>query len=427
MNHLTQTSFVQPGPKNRWRLEIPRRLPRWSGRLDPTAADKLFIVSCDSHANEPAGVWSSVDSRYKDRLPHIRTDEDGTQWLVTEGNSPQPIRIAETRTDLMPPLEEYETWDAMTPYARRMEDQDIYRARCGRSLQQRIADRRSQGVDAELIFPTQGLLAFATPDVDFSFAMARAWNRWAKDEFGSDAGHSLPMALLPVADVEQALDLVDWAASNGFKGFMISNRPRFHRLDEPRHPLEYNDKMFEPLWSAIEETGLPITLHVATGQDPRAVHGNGGALINYACHALTTTVEPIVQLISSGVFERHPRLRVGTIESGIGWIPYILNQLDHAYRAHHMWMRPIIPDLPSDYFKRNCFATFMEEKELVDFCLQLGLEDNLVWASDYPHNEGSFPHCVESMRRVTANATETQAAKILGLNAVEIFKIGPHV
>src|SRR5690606_11077668 len=106
---------------------------------------------------------------------------------------------------------------------------------------------------------------------------------------------------------------VQWAARNGFHGVLFPNRPVFNRVDQPRYPLEYNDKRFEPLWAATAETGLPITFHVSTGEDPRAVGGNGGAIINYVSHAVTTTMEPMVQLIASGVFERHRTLKAGAI------------------------------------------------------------------------------------------------------------------
>ena len=100
---------------------------------------------------------------------------------------------------------------------------------------------------------------------------------------------------------------------------------------------------------------------MSTGRDPRAVGGNGGAIINYVCHSMETTIEPLVQLITSGVFERHPELQAGLVESGIGFVPWLLETMDYAYRAHHFWVRPVIPELPSSYFRRNCFATFQED------------------------------------------------------------------
>ena len=104
-----------------------------------------------------------------------------------------------------------------------------------------------------------------------------------------------------------------------------------------------------------------MTFHVSTGRDPRAVGGNGGAIINYVCHSMETTIEPLVQLITSGVFERHPRMQAGLVESGIGFVPWLLETMDYAYKAHHFWVRPVIPELPSEYFRGHCFATFQED------------------------------------------------------------------
>jgi len=216
---------------------------------------------------------------------------------------------------------------------------------------------------------------------------------------------------------------VQWAAANGFHGVLLPNRPVFNRRDEPRHPLEYNDKSLEPLWAALEETGLPITFHVATGLDPRAVGGRGKALTQAVCHSATTTMEPIVQLIAAGVFEEHPTLHAVTVESGVGWIPWCVNQLDHYFRAHHMWVRPVLPEPPSFYFRRNCAATFIEEPEILPLLMQLGLEDNVLWSSDYPHHEGVYPFSVESIERQLGQLTESQRAKALGLSAKRIFKI----
>ena len=413
-------------PKNSWRLQTPVEAS-WADRITPGSAGKWFMVSCDNHANEPLDFLSSrVDAKYADRLPHIRTDADGTQWLISDGWAPQPVRIASSRRDLLPTPEAFESFEVMAAYSDRMEDEDVLRQAAGRNVEQRIADREGQGVDAELIFPQKDTLCFATPDTKLSLAMCMAWNRWAKDYFADDFDRSLPMAMIVPAELDEAIKEVQWAAQNGFHGVLLPNRPIFHRKSEPRNPLEYNDKCFEPLWAAIAETGLPITFHVSTGQDPRAVGGKGAAITQYICHSMETTIEPIVQLISSGVFERHPTLIAGTVESGVGWVPWCIQQMDHSYRAHHMWVRPVIPELPSFYYRRNCFATFIEEPECLQMAVQLGLEDNLLWSSDYPHHEGSYPHCGASIRRQMDALTDLQRQKILGLNAARIFSIKPR-
>jgi predicted TIM-barrel fold metal-dependent hydrolase len=231
------------------------------------------------------------------------------------------------------------------------------------------------------------------------------------------------MALIASGDHDGAMAEVRWAAEHGFRGLCLGNTPVYG----PNEPgkLQYNDPVFEPLWSLIEETGLVVTFHVSTGKDPRAVGGNGGAIINYVCHSMETTIEPLVQLITSGVIERHPGLRAGLVESGIGFVPWLLETMDYAYKAHHFWVRPVIPDLPSEYFRRNCFATFQEDHVGLRNVEELGLVDNLMWANDYPHHEGSWPHSAASIERQMGHLSDDSRAKILGLNAARVFGLDP--
>lgn len=408
--------------RNDWRTIRPSRSP-WVSRLNHGADDKYLVVSCDTHVNEPLDFLSGrIDSQYVSRLPHVRTDPDGTQWLVSEAAKPQPVRVPHARTDLLMTPEEYESFEVLAPYTDKMETEDVMRSAAGRDLDQRVQHAESQGVDAEIIFANKGLLGFCTPDPQFAGAMCRAWNRWAQDYF-RDHHHFLPMAMIAPGIVEEAVEEVRWAADQGFKGLLLPNRPIYHRKDQPRNELEYNNKQLEPLWAAIAEAGLPVTLHVSTGEDPRAVGGNGGAITNFVCHSMTTTLEPLVQMITSGVFERHPTLKVGTIESGIGWLPWLLQQMDYAYNAHHMWVRPVIPHEPSFYYRRNCFSAFIEEPEALKNAIAAGLEDNVVWSNDYPHHEGSFPHTQASIERQFGPLSERQRKKVLGLNAARIFGI----
>jgi predicted TIM-barrel fold metal-dependent hydrolase len=177
------------------------------------------------------------------------------------------------------------------------------------------------------------------------------------------------------------------------------------------------------MWALLEETGLVVTFHVSTGKDPRASGGNGGAVINYVCHSMETTIEPLVHMIASGVFERHPRLRGGLVESGIGFVPWLLETMDHAYRAHHFWVRPVIPELPSHYFRRNCFATFQVDHVGMMTVEDLDLVDNMLWANDYPHHEGSWPHSADAIERMMGHLSDESRAKILGLNAAVLFDL----
>jgi predicted TIM-barrel fold metal-dependent hydrolase len=307
----------------------------------------------------------------------------------------------------------------------RVEPEDVLRNKSGLTIDERLADQERDGVDVELVFPNKGLLCWATPDPVFADAMCGAWNRWAYDWFGGatgwNDGRTRPLASIATGDVERALAQARWAADHGFVGLCLGNSP-IYGPKQWGH-LEYNDPAFEDLWAFSEEAGMPVTFHVSTGRDPRAVGGNGGAIINYVCHSMETTIEPLVQLITSGVFERHPGLQAGIVESGIGFVPWLLETMDYAYKAHHFWVRPVIPEPPSAYFRRNCFATFQEDHVGVRAAEPYDVVDNLMWANDYPHHEGSWPHSAASIERQMGGLSDESRAKILGLNAQRVFAL----
>ena len=186
--------------------------------------------------------------------------------------------------------------------------------------------------------------------------------------------------------------------------------------------LNYNLAEFEPLWDCIEDVELPVTFHVSTGRDPRTARSSGGAVINYTVHSLSPTMEPLINICASGVAERHPRLSFGAIEAGIGWVPWMLEAMDEAYRKHHMWVRPKLDGLPSDYFRRQGFSSFQEDRAGLALVREFDLVGNVLWANDFPHHEGSWPYSAQAIERTMGHLTDDERAKILGLNSARIFK-----
>jgi predicted TIM-barrel fold metal-dependent hydrolase len=177
------------------------------------------------------------------------------------------------------------------------------------------------------------------------------------------------------------------------------------------------------VWACIQDHDLPVTFHVSTGRDPRASRGNGGAVINYTVHSLAPTMEPIANLCSSGALDRFPKLRFATIEAGIGWVAWTLTAMDEAYKKHHMFVRPKLSMLPSEYFKRSGFASFQEDPPGLAVAREFGLTGSFLWANDYPHHEGTWPHSAQAIERTMGHLTDAERAKILGLNAARLWKL----
>ena len=369
----------------------------WERVATPGAPNKYFMVSADCHVNEPPNLWvDRIDAKYRHRLPRIEVDADGVKWSVTEGHAPQKIR------DL------------------KLEGEDQERASAGsRDPEERLRDHARDGIDAEIIFPNRGLTMWATPDPEFSQAMCRVYNEWAWEVFGPYYDRLSPLACIAAGDIEGSIAEVYRVAKVGFRGLSLPCKPAWGsgKSSDPN----YNLPMFDPLWAAIEETGLPMTFHVSTGKDPRGAKGNGGAVINYAIHSLAPTAEPVVNLCASGVLERFPGLRFATVEAGIGWVPWLLQAMDEAYEKHHMWAFPKLQMMPSDYYRQHGRSTFGEDPPGIDLVEHYGLQGNFMWGNDYPHHEGTWPHSAAAIERTMGHLGDPTRAAILGLNAAEFF------
>lgn len=381
---------------NRWRLETPGH-QGWKRSAQPDDPGRYLMISADCHCNEPANLWyERIDKKFKKRLPRIEIDENGVKWQISEG------------------------WQRSRLLDSHLAGEDLVRNKAGADPIERLADHRRDGIDAEIIFPNKGLLMWATSDAEFAAAQCRVYNDWMWEVYGRYNDRMSPMAAIATADVEMAAAEVERVAKMGFRGLTLPCKPIFGPHDA-RHP-NYNFAIYDVLWSAIQAADLPITFHVSTGRDPRAARKDGGAVINYVSHSLVPTIEPVANLCASGVLERFPGIRFAAIESGIGWVAWALEAMDEAYHKHHMWAYPKLPMLPSEYFRAHGYASFQEDPIGLELAVRHNLVDNFLWANDYPHHEGTWPHSAPAIERQMGALDEDQRTRILGLNAARLFK-----
>lgn len=405
---MTKAHEFVVNPENEWRLKSARP-ETWQKGVRQQDSKKYFMISCDTHLNPPVTLFRDrLDAKWHHLLPRVEKRENGERYIVMPGARPERLIDFQFRGEDL--LRSQAGGDSMSVPG------------SGVVGLQRIADQEMDGVDGEVIFPNgPALLMWSSSDNDFVSAQCSVWNDWVWEVCGPYVDRCNPAAAICTADIEGAVREVQRVAKKGFRLLTLPCKPIWGAHDVSH--INYNLPEFDPLWAAIQDADLTITYHVATGKDPRAARGNGGAIINYVVHALAPTIEPVVSLCSSGVFERFPKLRVATIEADAGWVPWMMQKMDEAYLKHHFWVRPKLTHLPSEYYRSNCFASFGEDEAAMKLVEAFGLENNFMWANDYPHHEGSWPHSAEAIERgLGEGLKEATRAKLLGLNAAKAFR-----
>ena len=225
------------------------------------------------------------------------------------------------------------------------------------------------------------------------------------------------IAMLNVDDLKSSIDELERCAKLGFVGAMVTVYPPEARA--------YDSPEYEPLWATAEDLGIPLSLHIGTN---RAAPGQDLSSPDTVRPAFFTNVDhwvrmSLADMIFSGVFERYPKLQVGAIEMELSWVPHFLDRLDYTYTQRipgSSWHRFKEDMLPSDYFHRNVFLGFQEDALGIRDRHIIGV-DNLLWGSDYPHVESTFPRSREILEEILVDCTEEERARIVGGNAVRIY------
>jgi predicted TIM-barrel fold metal-dependent hydrolase len=400
---------IQPNPENEWRVRTPG-VEGWAHGVRP-GPNKYFIISVDTHLMPPMDLFNSrLDRKWHDKLARVEKRENGERYLIMPGMRPERLIQHEFSGDDL---------------ARSRAGGDTMSVSTGRGDPaglERVRDQALDGVDGEVIFPNGPvLLMWSSGDVEFVHAQCQVWNDWAWEVCEPFKNVCNPAAALATADVDLSVREVERVAKMGYRTLVLPIKPIWGPHDVSH--INYNLPLFDPLWAAIQDHDLAICFHVSSGRDPRCARGNGGAIVNMVVHSFAPTIEPIVNLCSSGVFERFPKLKAGTIEADAGWVPWVLQKMDECYHKHHFWVRPKLKVLPSDYYRSNCFSSFGEDKAALDLVEEWGLQDNFMWANDFPHHEGTWPYSAEAIERSFGpQLTEMTRAKLLGLNAAKIFR-----
>ncbi|HVX22799.1 MAG TPA: amidohydrolase family protein [Acidimicrobiales bacterium] len=246
----------------------------------------------------------------------------------------------------------------------------------------RIGDLDRQGIWGEAVFPSRGLWTTIIKDPVLARECIRAYNDWCADTVNAASDRLIGTAIVSMLDTDDAVGELQRAAGLGFRAVFMATTPPEGR--------GFNLELWEPLWAAAEEAGLPLCFHVGTGTDVKATRGPGGAVINYV-ETFFPGQRTVAHLVASGALDRHPDLKVFIAEGGAAWAPALADRMDEAYRQHGMFVRPVLSELPSSYIYRQVYTSFQHDRTAVTAVEAMGY-DKVLWGSDYPHVEGTFPN-----------------------------------
>ena len=362
------------------------------------------IISSDSHVFEPADTWTTrIEPKFRDRAPRI-IREDGFDWWYCDGVkliSSQPGAQAGRR------FEEPENLSRKDKYEN---------VRAGAYIpEEHVKDMDIDGIDVGVIYPTLGLLLFSVPDGELLSAIFSTYNEWLAEFCSPFPNRTKGIGLVNVDDVEEGVAELQCCAKMGLAGAMITAYPpegRGYELPE-----------YDPLWAAAEDLEMPLSLHAATNRS--LMFSASSTKLSYLINMDYWIRMSVSDMILNGVFERHPKLQIGAVEYELSWIPHFLERMDYGYTQ-----RPLADSqyrlkanmLPSDFFHRNVFVGFQEDARGIKDRHIIGV-DNLLWGSDYPHQESTFPKSRQILGEILAECTEEERAKIAGENAARLYHI----
>jgi len=365
----------------------------------------VFCISADSHITEPANTYVDfIDPAYRERAPRLEHIEGVGDSFVIEGIPlPVPMGLVAAAGK---PAEEIRVMGV------RFEEMH----RGGWDPAARLGDQDRDGVAAEIIYPTVGMVLCNHPDPDYKRACFQAYNRWLAT-FCEPA----PDRLLGIGQTalrspaEGAADLREIAAM-GFRGAMLpGNAPYEHDYDHPD---------WDPLWETAIELGMPLSFHILTGaQDSLGGHRNRGPRLNTFLSIIRGCQDIMGTLVFGGVFERHPDLRVVCVEADAGWVPHYMYRMDHAFKRHRHWLTGTeLHRLPSEYFAENIYVTFQDDWAAFQVT-HLMNDERLMWANDFPHSDSTWPWSQELLAEHTAHLTDQQRTRVLSANVAGLYHL----
>jgi predicted TIM-barrel fold metal-dependent hydrolase len=342
------------------------------------------IISTDDHNLEPLHLWEErLPAKWKDKAPKLYRDAHGALALEAEGKELLPKGINEDVSGGLPGY-----WD----------------------IGEKIKAMDAEGIDVSFMFHgvTQGLNRL--DDKELYAACVEVYNEWLIGYCRPHRDRLVPIAILPAfLRPDAAAEYVQRIQGLGYKALQMPAFPR---------GVRYNSRSMDPLWEAIQDSGIPLMFHVGPYIE---FVGNGSTGAN-----ITRNLAPyrglLAQLVFSGALERHPGLNVVFCEGGATWVAQAIADMDYIVQTYHSELQPKLGVMPSEIWRRQCYASFIVDAAALRLVDLIG-EDNIMWGADYPHAEGTWGYTNDMLSDMWKTLGPVAGAKFLGGNAARLWKL----
>ncbi len=372
--------------------------------------DENTIISADSHVFEPVNLWETrMDKKFRERGPRFVAGYQGKPgtYFVCDGISPRPIASIAA---------------AGIPKEELVKFKDVHHRDLragGYDPVERLKDQDIDGVSGEVLYATYAMQLYQIQEAGLQEAAFHTYNAWMVEMCSHAPDRLKGLALISVYNVDHAVKALRHWTQRGLHGAMIAN--------VPPEGTEYSDALYDPLWAAAAEMGVPISIHTLTSNRNaiyRFVREVRGAA-RYPENPMEVMLT-LGEMLTSTLFDRHPRLKLVLAEADTGWLPWLLERVDRGHQRYAL-QNGIHTELkPSEYFHRNVMAAFIQDRVGV-YTREFTGVNNLMWSSDYPHTDTTWPRSRESIERDFAGVSESDRYKMTCTNAARLYgfdKIG---
>jgi len=399
-------------------------------------------ISADSHVIEPPEAFSRhIDPAFRDQVPRVVHDDVKGDLYVVDG-LPAPVSIPSVSAcgkipravpqedghleywfdETPPPYPDAPYADGMTGApARHMGTMTFADTPPGGwQAAARLVDQDRDGVIAEVLYPTMGMVLCNHPDPAFQDACFRAYNLWLQELVSKAPDRLFGIGQTALRSVKEGIADFRRIKEMGFVGVMLPGDP----------PIEADwfDEAFYPLWEASIELDLPVSFHtLASGRNKRAASDllkvGKSKNVNFGMEVLRANQDAITDFVLGGVFERYPDLKLVCVEAGAGWIPDYINRMDHFYHHHRaLYKVEDMEKLPSEYFFENVYVTLQNDPVALALIDRLNPR-RLLWANDYPHSDATWPWSRNILAEQTRGLTEEQRRWLVRDNVKELYRL----